>query len=510
MFACLYVPDFSVQAALLLELPEARDILRQTPVVILDGPANLLKVVALNDPARIAGIEIGMTKLQVETCGGVVVRRRSSEHEDAAQSLLIECASAFSPGIESTCPGTVILDLTGTERLSGTPESAADKICSSARTCGFELHIAIASNPDTAFYAARGFQGITLIPAGEELLRLAPLHVSLLPITPAMLDTLTVWGIGTFAAFAALPEIPLTERLGQSGLHLQRLARGQVERTLLPIEPEPEFIEQYEFDDPVETLESLSFPLYRLLQQVCDRLRSQALATNEVHLTLDLQITQRGDGSQAEKYRHEWKLPVPTQDGKMLFVLARLDLSRQTFSAPIRKVTIEAVPIKPRTAQGNLFAPPAPEAENLEITLARIRGVVGSVDGDGRSCVGSPELLDTHKPGCFRVRSFSSVANVKTSPVAISPNVVLRIFRPPLEATVELAGESPHVVFLRKKQNRVLAASGPWCSSGDWWNGSRWSREEWDIALKTTEGIGLYRLYRDRIQKRWFVEGIFD
>jgi protein ImuB len=75
---------------------------------------------------------------------------------------------------------------------------------------------------------------------------------------------------------------------------------------------------------------------------------------------------------------------------------------------------------------------------------------------------------------------------------------------------VELDGENPHIVGLQKKPNRVLAASGPWCSSGDWWNGSRWSREEWDIALQTTEGVGLYRLYRDRIQKRWFVEGIFD
>src|SRR5260221_5980335 len=46
--------------------------------------------------------------------------------------------------------------------------------------------------------------------------------------------------------------------------------------------------------------------------------------------------------------------------------------------SPIKKLTVEAVPVKPRMAQGNLFAPPSPETEKLEITLARIRGVVGS------------------------------------------------------------------------------------------------------------------------------------
>src|SRR5262249_37248520 len=150
---------------------------------------------------------------------------------------------------------------------------------------------------------------------------------------------------------------------------------------------------------------------------------------------------------------------------------------------------------------------PAPEAENLEITLARIRGVVGSFDDAGRRCVGSPELLDTHRPGSFSVHSFSSVPDAKTSPVAIAPNVVLRMVPPPHEVTVDLDKENPHIVCLRKKPNRVLAASGPWRSSGDWWNGTRWSREEWDVVLNTTEGIGLYRLYLDQIQKRWFAEG---
>jgi hypothetical protein len=76
---------------------------------------------------------------------------------------------------------------------------------------------------------------------------------------------------------------------------------------------------------------------------------------------------------------------------------------------------------------------------------------------------------------------------------------------------VELGEDQPHSVRLWKKPRRVLAASGPWQSSGHWWNRSlAWAREEWDVALNMPAGTGLYRIYRDRLQDRWFVEGMFD
>ena len=510
MFACLLAPDFSVQAALLLEPRDTRESLRQSPITVLDGPSNLPRVLALNDAARKVGIQVGMTKLQVETCDGVLLRKRSVDHEDSAQSGLLECANRFSPRVESTCPGTVILDLAGTEKLFGPPETIACKIKVSARQMGFHLRIAIAANPDTAMYAARGFAGITLIPAGDEAKALASLPVDILPATPQLLEVLDGWGIQTFKALAALPAIALVERLGQPGLVLQKLAQGRTDRPLLPVEPAPDFIESYEFEDAVESLESLAFVLNRVLQEICDRLMAQSFATNELRLTLDLEVRQIKEGQDGEQYKHEWKLPVPSQDRNMLFTLLRLDLERNTFSAPIKRLTVEAVAVKPRMAQGNLFAPPSPETEKLEITLARIRGVVGSVDAEGVSCVGSPKILDTHRPGAFVVHSFSSTSEIWSASTVV-PTIALRVFRPALETSVELTGETPHFVRLWKKHRRVLAASGPWSSCGNWWNKTTpWAREEWDVALKTFEGVGYYRIYLDRIRKQWFVEGVFD
>jgi len=510
MFACLYVVDFPVQASLLAERAEVREALMQSPLAILDGPANLPRVVATNHAARRAGIQIGMTKLQVETYGGVLLRKRIVEAEDLAQTLLVQFAGGFSPRVESTCAGMVILDLARTEKLFGSPRSTAHKIPANAAAIGFDLRVAIASNPDTAFHAARGFSAITIIPAGDEAMRLAPLHVGVLPISPEMLGVLDGWGIHTFQSLAALPTIAVVERLGQEGLYLQKLARGQIDRPLLTAEPAAEFVETFEFDDPVETLESLFFILNRLLQQLCSNLVSGSLATNELRLKLCLEVRQSQSGQDGEQYEHDWKLPIPTQDKNLLFSLVRLHLEQTTFSAPIRKLTIEVVPVKPRLAQGNLFAPPSPEPEKLEMTLERIRGIVGNADVDGTDCVGSPRLVDTHKPGSFTVQHFSSVDETNNSSPAFVPSIALRVIRPAIETSVELDGEKPHFVWLWHRHRRVLAASGPWSSSGNWWNASAWTREEWDVALKTPAGLGYYRIYRDRIRKQWFVEGVFD
>jgi protein ImuB len=334
-----------------------------------------------------------------------------------------------------------------------------------------------------------------------------------------MLEILNGWGIRTFRALAALPIVAVVERLGQEGLYLQKLARGEIDRPLLALEANAEFVTSFEFDDPVETLESLFFILNRLLQELCSKLLSAALAAQELRLTVELEVRQKlwqiqRSEKEEEQYRHEWKLPVPTQDRNLLFGLVRLQLEKTTFSAPVRRLSLEVIPVKPRVAQENFFAPPSPEAEKLEITLERLRGIVGDADVNGTACVGSPCLLDTHKPGSFTVQHFSSIGDggdefVSSSPAA-APAIALRLFRPALETSVELDGTRPHFVRLWSRHRRVLAASGPWSCSGDWWNESVWTREEWDVALKTPVGLGFYRIYRDRIQERWFVEGVFD
>ncbi len=509
MFACLFVPDFPVQAVLRAEPHERGHLMSGSPIIIVDGPASMPRAFAINEKARLAGIQIGMTKLQIESCGKAIVRKRSLELEQAAQAALLDCAYCFSPLIESTVPGIAILDLAGTEKLFGPAQQIAHQISNHSQGLGLKLQVGIAANPDSALHAAKGFEGISIIPSGEEAARLASLPVDVLSPGPEVLEVLDSWGIHTFKALASLPPVPLVQRLGQEGLRLQKLARGEMKRMLLPVEDSSEFGESFEFEDPIETIESLSFVLNRLLQHLCARLSSRALATNELHLKLELEARQIASENTKEAYERSWKLPLPTSNANMLFRLVSLDLTTTIFSAPISKLRLEALPIKPRFTQEGIFAAASLEAEKLELTLARIRGIVGGTDENGIPRVGCPAVLDSHQADSFQVTATPSLVNSCSND--FGPIIALRIFRPPLHTAVEVREEKPVSVVVKKRRLPVIAASGPWHTSGNWWSRSvAWARDEWDVALKTREGIGIYRIYLDCLTKAWFLEGRFD
>ena len=110
----------------------------------------------------------------------------------------------------------------------------------------------------------------------------------------------------------------------------------------MPVEPPLEFVESFEFEDPVESLEGISFILNRLLQQLCFRLAARALATNELCLTLSLDVRQVNSDKRGESYERRWKLPFATHNSKALFKLIHLDLETTTYNSIHRIVLVPA------------------------------------------------------------------------------------------------------------------------------------------------------------------------
>jgi protein ImuB len=204
---------------------------------------------------------------------------------------------------------------------------------------------------------------------------------------------------------------------------------------------------------------------------------------------------------------------VPLLDPRIFLKLLQLDLKSHPPGAPVAKVHLRIEPAKPRPAQNGLFIPCSPEPEKLELTLARISGIVGA----GRA--GSPHLLDTHRPQAFQMRHFTpSLAKNGNGNGNSSGNdnlvTALRILRPPIAVTVNLQNGRPsHIASEKRNQiaGEVLWAAGPWRSSGDWWEQDAWMRDEWDIALQEKTSIVLYRLIHNLAGGgRWMLEGAYD
>jgi protein ImuB len=573
MFAGIFIPDFSVQAITRLE-PE----LRAHSIAVLTGRPPLEKVVALNERARQSGVEIGATRSQLEACEDLVLRARSESQEASAHASLLDCAQSFSPEVEDTAPGIVLLSLAGLEPLLGPLPKITHDLTQWISQIGLEANLALAANPDAALLAARGFSGVTLIPEGREAEQLGGLPVEILlecfssdaEEATRWAETLDRWGIRKLRALAALPGVPLSERLGQQGIRLQKLACGAASRNLRVLEPRLIFAESVELEYPIVLLEPLAFLLDRMLEQVCSRLRARALAVQELHLDLELAGTpSNGYASVAEtptriltrKFTRTLRLPTPMLDAKVFLKLLQLDLQAHPPGAPIVKIHLAADPTRPRALQSGLFQPVFPEPEKLELTLARIASIVG----EGR--VGSVELLDAHREGAFAVRHFAPgelapaepqrtrsgdrkndmsmakndsawdfAANIKEdAEEKMSVVIALRLFRPPLGASVTLREAKPVRLRCLEREDiagEIVWTAGPWRSSGDWSEQEGWSREEWDIAVSAesscqlpvvssqpqlTTGswhpatsLVLYRLVHDELSGRWFVEGMYD
>ncbi len=565
-FAVIFIPDFPVQAVLRVE-PEGRIHLLHHAVVILDGPESLLRAVAVNKMARSVGIEVGMTKLKIETSRQVVLKRRSLSLESTAQQALIDCASAFSPRVESTAAGIVTLDLAGCVTLFGSVEQLATKLSADLSALHFAANVAAAENPDTALFAARGFSGVTVIAHGEDSTRLGVLPLRILTDSQVMRAAFDGWGIKTFKELSLMPLPALKKRLGSQGEQLQKLTLGQVNRLTVPVETTMTFEEVYDLehesqeaghDDSAALEPSLDlsnwvelecnqelpakpkigkkngalrptvvpgqfdpilFILNRLLDLLLARLRARSLATSELHVRFELEPHEKDEErckapvGEPCSYHRMVKLPVPTQDAKALFKLIQLEVSAHPPCAPIRKIFVSAEPARPRSVQLGFFSAHALEPEKLEVLLARIRDVIGSEDNQGISRLGIPRTVDSHVPTDFTVEPFSSeaVEDMALSSAA-GPIAALRMFRPPLPARVSLDGQRcPITIQFKGGKGKVIAAGGPDLLSGAWWESEKhWKRSCWVVAVRFTSGMGLFTLYEDVESRSWFVSGVIN
>ncbi|MEP6911334.1 MAG: hypothetical protein ABI923_01185 [bacterium] len=481
----------------------------------------------------------------------------------ADSALLMDFAYGFSPLIEQGTQNTVVMDVEGCELLFGSAYELANEIArraarpNAAGGLGCKVNVALAANPDAAVFAARFLEGITFISVGEELTGLGdlPIEALLTPVSPAqdptspnqgpksnrgrgaleekkrsketqeIFETLRLWGVWTFRDFAALPINGVSERLGREGLRLQQLAAGKSDRHLNLLQPAPVFENLIELEYPIAELEPLSFILARLLNQLCAKLHAYALATNELRLKLKLE-----DGI---LYEHNLTLPFPMRDHKVFLKLLLLNTETHPPQSPVVAISIACEPVKPCVLQNGLFIPLAPEPEKLELTLARLGKLVGANN------IGSPELIDTHRPGTFRMKRFAlkqplpqsrrDKRQLRNSQEEIRKRKCLlgfRVFRPPLGAIVEAARGYPTRISAPGKSRgvvgKVVQLAGPWRTSGDWWRTDSWARDEWDVAIESRAGSSsregskgppqqvLYRIYRELDSRSWFVEGIYD
>lgn len=476
-YVCVHVPEFPTQALLGVRPEQARG-----PAVVMAGTPPLEQVCSGNSHARRMGVLDGTTRAELESFPGVRILRRSIEEERAARGALVEAAGAFTPQVEVlrnesavAKTFTMVLDMSGAERVFGTAGPMLKRIEEAMRGLGLRVQLAASANFHVAVcMAPSAVRAAAVVPLGRERERLSVLPLMALDLTPEQQEMFALWGLRTMGELSALPETEPVVRLGQEGRQLRMLARGEHPHLMVPEEPKFELIEFIAFDSPVEMLDSLLFVIAPMLQQLSARAQNRAYALASVTVTLALD----GGGEHVRVI----KPALPVMQHQVLVKLLHLDLQAHPPSAGVMSVRLMAEPGDRSKVQMGLFAPQLPEPMRLDVILARIAALVGEEN------VGRVRLLDTHKPDSFVMERFvvpSKPPREETREP--EPTVALRRCRPPVRLTMEDARECPARFFLHGKRYIVEQAYGPWRKSGDWWSAKLWSREEWDVVARAGE-----------------------
>jgi len=497
IYACIHATEFPAQALLRLR-PE----LHERPCVVIEGEPPVQQVCSLNRRARAVGLVHGMTQVEVDTFSGVTVLRRSHSEEAATKAALLECAGGFSPRVEDCSEDTAflcVIDIAGTNALFGPPETLAQTLLTRVRALGITASIAVSSNFHAAVALAKGIppQTVKVISTGEEGTALAPLPLTVLDLTAEQFETFSLWGIHTLGMLAALPEKELIARMGQSAKRLRQCSRGEMPHLFQPVEPAFTLSERMELDSPVEVLDALLFVVNLMLDQLIRRATARVLALASITITLTLE--------RSATHSRTARPALPTNDRQLWLKLLHLDLEAHPPQAAILAVALDAEPGSTSKVQLGLFAPQLPEPSRLDVTLARIRAIVGDEN------VGRAVLTDTHRPDGFRMEPFS-VSSVELSEApSTTLHPAMRRLRPAEAALVTVQKERPTAFVFRDRRYAVEQAYGPWLTGGEWWNQSLWGCEQWDLVARATDGDLLCCcLIRDVLREQWQMVALYD
>lgn len=354
--------------------------LRGKPVIVGGLPENRGVVAAASYEARRFGIHSAMSSYRArKLCPQAIFiaprGRRYKEASDRIFAILHE----YTPLVEPLSIDEAFLDVTGSRRLFGPPESIGRQVKARIREeTGLTASVGVAMNKFLAKLASdlEKPDGFVVIRPDELPERLNALPVSRLwgvgKVTQSVLEGM---GIRTIGDLLTHPEESLDYRFGVANAQaLRQLARGEDERPVIPFTEAKSVGAENTFATDIHERERLVEQLDRLADKAAHRLRAKGLVGQTVNLKAryaDFTTVTRAN-----------KLPRPTASTLTIREAARelFDhrLDRQGRALRLLGVSISNLE-RAGTGQAELFIDERQiRSEKLDQLLDRIQNKYGS------------------------------------------------------------------------------------------------------------------------------------
>ena len=252
------------------------------------GPRGV--VMSASYEARAFGVRSAMPSVRARRlCPDLVFVPPDFDRYQAESARIMSIFESFTPLVEPLSLDEAFLDVTGAERLFGSPTEIAHRVRERVREeRSLSCSVGVAPNKFLAKLGSARAKpdGVIVVPAGAVRAFLDPLPVTDLwgvgEQTAAALDRL---GARTVADLVGLPEGVLHRALGPGpATHLLSLARGVDDRRVVPHEPAKQVSAEETFERDLDADADIHRELLRLAERVAGRLRSGRIAGRTVTL----------------------------------------------------------------------------------------------------------------------------------------------------------------------------------------------------------------------------------
>ncbi len=345
--------------------------------VIIGGGARRGVVATASYEARRFGVHSAMPGFEARRLcpHGLFLPPRIGYYAQVSAQIM-EIFDRYSPDVEPLSLDEAFLDMTGAERLFGTPQQMAERIAADIRDeLSLTASIGAASNKFIAKIASdmRKPDGITVVPPGTEKAFLAPLPLE------------RIWGVGARAAgvlhglgmktigdVAGWPLDLLEQRLGRFGAHIWHLAHGDDQRDVVRDRTRRSLGSERTLDRDVDGVAAVRRLLVPLADEVARGLRSRGWRACGVRVKVKYatfrQVTR-------DQHVRDAYCDSETLMGVVDGLLERLELD-----LPIRLVGITAYDLIEDAAplQQQLFAEDTERREQLESVLDAVGARFGA------------------------------------------------------------------------------------------------------------------------------------
>ena len=501
--------------------PQAGEVKRETPSVVVAKQNNALLIYSLDDLAVRAGLSIGLPLANARAiCPELTVFDADEVADRKTLDDIADWCDRFTPLVALDPPYGLFLDITGCAHLFGGERALLQMVSGALARRGFTVSAAIASTSICARTLTRQVSG-KIIADGEEALAVGPLPVSALGAGDAITGGLRRAGLKTIGDVASRAPHEITARFGAGFTTLLAQALGQGDAPISPRKPLPDYIVEKRFPEPVATENVIAMNLSALAAMLVTAMDKQGKGARRLEASFF-----RTDGA-VRTIAVDTGRPVTKAEVVNRLFRERLDALNDPldpgFGFDLIRLSAsrtEIVVQQQRDLDANVH-----DNDELSALIDRIAARIGGK----RVVVHLPQ--DTHIPE-RAVMAMPAQHHLAAAAQAVWPDRIesepplrpLRLFDRPEPIKVPFAtvpDGPPHQFTWRRVTHAVVRVEGPERIAMEWWkqDGNAPTRDYFRIEDEAGLRFWIFRdgLYESELADaegkpasiRWFVHGLF-